>query len=97
MFPLVYFLLADKEKETYVRVFELLKNHAASRGLVFQPPMFHIDYEASTILAIEESFPGVPIKGCNFHHTQAIWRSVLRLGLTSFYKEDSDVRKYAGE
>ena len=93
MFPLVYFLLADKEKETYTRVFDLIKTYAASKGLVFSPPRFHIDYEVAMILAIEESFPGVEVKGCNFHYTQALWRKVQKRGLASFYKEDPEVKR----
>lgn len=93
MLPLAYFLLADKEKDTYIRVFELLRSYATSRGLVFQPPKFHIDFEAATIVAIRETFPGAEVKGCNFHYTQAVWRKVQRVGLTTFYKEDPAVRK----
>ena len=91
MFPLLYFLLPDKEKLTYKRMLELLKEYAATHGLPFPPARFHIDYEASALLAIAETFIGVEVKGCNFHYTQAVWRNVQELGLTRFYKSDPAV------
>ena len=93
MMPLIYFLFPDKEKSTYIRMFRLIRDHASSRGFVFQPPKFHLDFEASAIMAIKETFPEAVMKGCNFHHNQALYRKVQRLGLTKAYEDDLLVRR----
>ena len=72
MMPLIYFLLPEKEKETQERVFRLVRNYASSRVSVFQPAKFHLDYEASTIKATKETFPGAEMKSCNFHQNQVL-------------------------
>ena len=87
MMPLVYFLLPDKSRATYSRMFLLLCDHATSSGLTFRPPMFQLDYEIAAIGAIREAFPAPLIKGCNFHYTQALWRKVQQVGLGSSYKD----------
>ena len=37
MIPFLYFLLPDKEKLTYARMFRLIQDYAISLGLVFSP------------------------------------------------------------
>ena len=93
MMPLIYFLLPDKEKDTYKRMSRLIRDYASSRGFVFQPLKFHLDYEASAIMAIKETFPGAEMKVCNFHHNQALYRKVQRLGLKKAYEDDLTVRR----
>ncbi|XP_018494092.1 uncharacterized protein LOC108863900 [Galendromus occidentalis] len=89
MFPLVFFLLPDKTKETYRRMFSLLKNHADAKGMVFAPRTFQLDYEVATLRAIQLEFPLSEIKGCNFHFSQSLWRKVQHLGLVSHYNDPS--------
>ncbi len=36
-------------------------------------------------LAIRGAFPGVEIKGCAFHWSQAVWRHVQSIGLAEMY------------
>ncbi|KAJ8307416.1 hypothetical protein KUTeg_015500 [Tegillarca granosa] len=38
--------------------------------------------------------PGVKIKGCIFHMTQAIWGKTQELGLQRAYNEDDSVHKF---
>ena len=93
MMPCEYFLLPQKRKETYIRMFRLMQDDAAAKNLVFRPPKFHIDYEAAVLKAIDQCFPAAEVKGCAFHFTQALWRNVQRFGLAEFYKNDMNVRK----
>ncbi|XP_028966906.1 uncharacterized protein LOC114828143 [Galendromus occidentalis] len=94
MMPLVYFLLPDKQKETYIRMFTLLKTFAVTRHMVFQPPKMQLDFEVSSLKAIEESLPGTEVKGCNFHFSQAIWRKTQQVGLRTFYDNDPSIRSF---
>ena len=79
--------------QSITSLFELVEEYAATHELPFPPARFHLDYEASALLAIVETFPAVEVKGCNFHYTQAIWRKVQETGLTSFYKNDPVVKR----
>ncbi|XP_003742493.1 uncharacterized protein LOC100908453 [Galendromus occidentalis] len=85
MQALVYFLLPDKSKATYNRVFAMLKEYALSVGKVFQPTTVQLDFEVVCLNAIQESFPGAGVKGCNFHFCQALWRKAQELGLQPYY------------
>lgn len=87
MIPLVCFLLPDKRRETYSRMFELLKTHARSMGKTFDPPTFQLDFEVSMLKSIEARFPTATVKGCYFHFAQCLWRKVQELGLSSHYGE----------
>ena len=60
MIPMVYFLLPDKEKETYKR----MRSYAFSLNLTFRPAHFQIDYEGAVLEAITEIFPDANRKGC---------------------------------
>ena len=91
--PLAYFLLPLKGQETYTRMFNLIRDSAAARGLVFSPSKFHIDFEKAVIAAIHDIFPTAEVKVCTFHFTQAVWKNTQRFGLSTFYKDDPSVRK----
>lgn len=93
MLPLAYFLLPDKEAQTYTRMFNLLREKAEDIGLAFEPQAFQVDYEASILKAIRECFPSAQMHGCNFHFTQAVWRAVQRKGLVGLYKSDPVIKK----
>ena len=76
MIPVVYFLLPDKEKITYSRMFGLIQTCAASLNVSFKPMKFLTDFEAAILQSIHEVFPEATRKGCLFHFSQCIWRSV---------------------
>ena len=65
----------------------LLRDYASSKGLVFRPLHFQLDYERAAMKAIEDTFPVAEVKGYNFHFCQAITRKMQNLGLEPFYKE----------
>lgn len=86
--PVIFALLPNKRKETYVRMFRMILEEVPN----WVPDTVHIDFEASAISALREVFPSVNINGCYFHFTKCLWRQVQDIGLTNLYKEDSDVR-----
>ncbi|XP_018497477.1 uncharacterized protein LOC108864276 [Galendromus occidentalis] len=93
MVPLAFFLLPDKRKDTYRRMFVLLKNYAASIGRSFDPRSFRLDFETAVVRVIDEMFPSAEAKGCLFHFGQALWRKAQALGLSCF-NEDAEVKRF---
>lgn len=93
MVPLLYFLLPNKQKDTYRRMFALLENHAASIGSNFAPKSFRLDYEAAVLRVVDEMFPLAEIRGCYFHSAQCLWRMAQDSGLSRF-NEDADVKRF---
>ncbi|XP_071092621.1 uncharacterized protein [Haliotis cracherodii] len=85
MFPVAFSLLpnkTNKTKQTYVRLFTLLKDVVGARtGVDLSPDIIQTDYEAAVISAISNVFPASSIRGCFFHYAQALWRQVVDRGL----------------
>ena len=52
------------------------------------------DFEKSPMVAFEEEFPGVTIKGWHFELTQSLLRKIQELGLASEYKDNSNLRSW---
>ena len=52
------------------------------------------DFEQGAIGAFTEEFPGIEVKGCHFHFTQAIWRRIQEIGLITVYKENEVLRMW---
>lgn len=44
--------------------------------------------------SLRQHFPGVPIKGCVFHWTQAVWRHVQDGGLVTTYRQHQTMYRY---
>ena len=61
--PAVYALLPNKQRTTYLKMFELLKE----MELNLKPCSIVCDFEQAAHSAINETFPDVQIKGCFFH------------------------------
>ena len=87
MHPCLFILTADRTKATYKRVLQQLKLSAAQHQYELKPTQFMSDFEQGAIGAFTEEFPGVNLKGCHFHFTQAIWRRIQELDLATAYKE----------
>ena len=80
LFPMVYFLLPNKTRETYNNAFLLLKEVSQNYGFTLMPAC---DYELALVQSVQISFPSCDFKGCYYHFAQAIWRKVQNLGLAS--------------
>ncbi|CAF4423484.1 unnamed protein product [Rotaria socialis] len=81
-------LLPDRKKSTYRFVFEELKGLAVRMNLVFSPSTIITDFEHSLADAIISEFPSSNQYGCYFHFTEAVYRQIQHLGLSSGYCSD---------
>ncbi|CAF0940968.1 unnamed protein product [Didymodactylos carnosus] len=91
-FPCVIGLLADRTHRTYVELFRELKDHATNLKMNFNPSRITSDFEKALIKAVASEFPQAHHSGCYFHFTQAIYRNIQTLGLTTAYRDDEDSR-----
>ncbi|CAF1581636.1 unnamed protein product, partial [Didymodactylos carnosus] len=91
-FPCVFGLLPNRNKSTYQQLFQELKDVAASMNQIWKPERIITDFETSLIPTISSKFPETLHKGCYFHHNQAIYRRIQKLGLSTAYSEDEEIR-----
>ncbi|XP_067660025.1 uncharacterized protein [Haliotis asinina] len=89
MFPVAFSLLPSKSRDTYIRLFNYMKDSVlAIVGVELFPSVVQTDYEAAAIGATERVFPDAEVRGCYFHFTQAVWRQVSEKGLVNTYKDN---------
>jgi len=60
--PILYALLSNKQRNTYVRMFKLLKEMEPN----LKPTSMVCDFEQAAHCAMKDIFPDVQIKGCFF-------------------------------
>ncbi|XP_068237095.1 uncharacterized protein [Palaemon carinicauda] len=82
--PVLYALLPDKRRATYVRMFQMISD--AIPGI--NPSRILCDFEQAAISAIEECFPGVVIQGCFFHLAHSIHKQLKQSGLQVLYNSE---------
>ncbi|KAL2631004.1 hypothetical protein R1flu_015690 [Riccia fluitans] len=90
--PLLYVLMSSKGREAYVSLFRNLKDLAILRGRRFSPEQILSDFESGLIPAIHDEFPQSFHHGCYFHFTQAIWRKIQQMGLTTVYTNNESIK-----
>ena len=83
-----YCLLPNKRTQTYT---EML-NEICRITDVQNIGSIMIDFEPSMIQALENVFPGVPVKGCLFHLCKSIFRRVQSEGLVEQYTNNEEFR-----
>ena len=66
-----------------------LKEAAMSDGLILNPKVIAVDFEAAAIAAFRLHFPNAKISGCHFHFSTAIYKKLVELGLKTFYASNS--------
>lgn len=86
--PVLFALLPNKKKETYIRLFRLVMERIPE----WNPQTINVDFESAAISALQEVFPSVDINGCFFHMKKCLWRKVQSIGLTNEYRENEEVR-----
>jgi hypothetical protein len=93
--PLLWALLPNKSKQTYVELFQALHRALTVKYGDAGDHVFLTDFERAAIMAIEETFK-CTVKGCTFHFRQAILRHVQNEGLRFAYYGNSHptVRKW---
>ena len=71
--PLVFVIMAGKKRRDYKAVLDAVIS-------IFPPPprvtKVMLDFEKAVWSALRQTLPGVQLKGCSFHWTQALWRKV---------------------
>lgn len=84
-FPLVFFLLPNKNSTTYIQAFRFIEHHR-------RPEIIFADFEKAIHLAVSEVWPQSKLRGCRFHLGQAWWRKIQSLGLSDeFRNKDSEI------
>ncbi|KAJ8305091.1 hypothetical protein KUTeg_017360, partial [Tegillarca granosa] len=64
----------DNSKQVFDAIINLLPRRSAVQTIV-------ADFEKATWAAVRQAIPGVTVRGCHFHWSQAIWRKVQEVGL----------------
>ena len=84
--PVLYALLPDKSRSTYIRMFEMIQS--AIPGV--NPTRISCDYEIAAIQAMRQCFPEVNIQGCFFHLAQNFQKQLKKRGLFTSYKNNAE-------
>ncbi|KAL4127383.1 hypothetical protein QTP88_011555 [Uroleucon formosanum] len=92
--PLVFFLLIDKNVETYKKSFFHLNSECIKNNINFLPKMLFADFEKAIHSAALFVWPSVELKGCRFHLGQSWWRKIQALGLSNEYNLNSEISNY---
>lgn len=88
--PVIYALLPNKTRATYVKLLQELKN--LQPGLL--PQQLMTDFEQAAMQAFEQEFPGIQKTGCFFHLTQNVYRKVQAEGLQGQYQQDHEFARW---
>ncbi|KAF4527869.1 hypothetical protein B566_EDAN014789 [Ephemera danica] len=82
-----FILLPGKSQHLYDRAFQALHNLRPD----MQPKKVLIDFERGAKNALQREFPGIVVKGCNFHFAQCVWRQIQSIpDILRRFKADED-------
>jgi hypothetical protein len=90
--PFCFFLLPDKRQETYDRAVTLLLDQIDTVQPGKRPTNFLMDFEKAVENTIRATIPTAIVRGCFFHHSQAIWRKCQQLGMEPRYAAEENFR-----
>ncbi|CAF2058936.1 unnamed protein product [Rotaria magnacalcarata] len=91
-FPCVFGLLPNRLKSTYQFLFFELKAIAVQMKPDFTPKLVMSDFEPALIGVLKAKFSTAKHSSCYFHFTQAVYRNIQRLRLSSSYNNDDAVK-----
>ncbi|CAF4486644.1 unnamed protein product, partial [Rotaria magnacalcarata] len=92
--PCVFGLLPNRQKNTYHFMFQELKAIAVQMKMNFSPKLIMSDFEVGLLSVVALEFVTTTSLSCYFHFTQAIYRANQRVGLSTAYNNDDDIKKY---
>ena len=93
----VYALLTGKSQCHYEQMLKAVIRGCEELGFSPDPTTIHLDFEQAAINAVKTTFgPHVQTLGCFYHLTQSTWRKIQELGLSEYYKGDSEFRHFCG-
>ena len=84
--PVLYALLQNKSRETYSRMFQMIKDSIPG----VNPISISCDFELAAIQAMTANFPQVQIKACFFHLKHNFFKQVKEKGLYTRYSNESE-------
>jgi MULE transposase domain len=77
--PILYCIMDKRTKEDYEAVFEEFKKMLiCDDGKIREPGSFTCDFEQGLRKAIRNVWPDTSIRGCNYHHCQALRRKAAK-------------------
>ena len=87
LIPALYAILTHKSKDTYIWLFQIIKQLCADNNIIIRTNSSMTDFETGLIPAIHDELQWLT-DGCSFHLCQCTGRKVQGLGLMviSFYK-----------
>ncbi|CAF1136308.1 unnamed protein product [Didymodactylos carnosus] len=88
--PALYTLLPDKNKSTYVSLFNEVRNVTVRNNLLLNPKFITLDFERGAINALKLVFPNSIIKECNFHFNHCLFKKLQELGFQKAFYEAQD-------
>jgi len=65
--PLVFYLLHDKQKETYIKTLKSITLYCSDHGLQFKPTQVTVDFVQGLEEGIKHTWADIKIVGCRFH------------------------------
>jgi hypothetical protein len=87
--PCLYALLPSKEKITYLRLAESIKEELSDTGEL-QVSTIMMDYERGLNSAFEATFENSEIEGCDFHWKQCLQKRMSDEDLLDLYNRDAN-------
>ena len=87
-YPLIYAFLPNKQRYTYERAMNLVRQKADVLQLTLNPQTVS-DFEQPIKQAIQLTFPDAQFQGCYYHFCQAIMQKTHTLGLQVQYQDDT--------
>lgn len=84
----VYCLVENKQRVTYERIIEQLKNLIP----LASPDRILLDFEAAARSAFSDGYPNSVVLGCYFHLCQSVLRKVQECGMKADYENNAELR-----
>ncbi|KAJ8309740.1 hypothetical protein KUTeg_011605 [Tegillarca granosa] len=92
--PLLFCLMSRRLTSDYNQVSSTDRFRTVTKTRRATVQTAFADFEAAIWKSLRKTIPGIVIRGCNFHWTQAVWRHVQNLGLQTHYCEKGSVHKF---
>ncbi|XP_052066115.1 uncharacterized protein LOC127705806 [Mytilus californianus] len=88
--PLMYVIMSRQRTKDYVSVLRAILQLLPCTAV----QKFIADFERGLWNALHRLFPGVPVQGCAFHWSQAIFRKIQKTGLVVSYNSKGNTFKF---
>ena len=86
----IHCLLTSKSEEIYTATLANIKEIVPQMS----PSCAMGDWEQASRNAIKTAYPSITLYGCLFHHNQAVWRKITKLGLVTLFHASSTFKRY---